>query len=67
MLDKFPFLTSTRFWAVVLIAIAGYLQSAGFTWDPNALGTALKIVAGGHIGIRTLDRASEKAGGKDTA
>lgn len=64
MLKKFPFLTSNRFWAVVLIAIAGYLQSAGFSWNPESLADAFKIIAGAHIAIRSIDRFGEQSSKK---
>lgn len=53
------FLKSNRFWALVLIAVAGYLQSVGFTFNAYALGEALQVIAGGHIAVKTIDRGTE--------
>lgn len=57
-------LQSSRFWSVVIIAFASYLKAAGLTWDPVAFATALEIVAGGHVAIRSWDRTAEFMGKK---
>lgn len=62
ILDRLPFLESTRFWALILIGVSIALSDAGvvtqtfmdFVWT----------VAGGHIGIRTADRFAEQFGKK---
>lgn len=66
LLEKLPFLTANRFWAIVLIAAANYLKTVGFTLDAEALATALQVIAGGHVVVRTYDRGWEKSGNKDT-
>lgn len=60
--DKFIFLTSTRFWALVLIAIIGVLEAEGTLSAEIAV--ALVTILGGFVGIKTVDRFSEKVGNK---
>ena len=57
------FLTSTRFWAMVLGAVAVYLNRKGILGDAEfaLVGTIL----GGFIGVRTIDRLGEKVGCKN--
>jgi len=57
MKDKLLFLTSVRFYAVVLIAIIGVLKVEGII--PDDIATALVTILGGYTVIRTVDRASE--------
>ena len=57
MKDKFLFLSSVRFWALVLIAIVGVLKVEGIV--PDEIATALVTILGGYTVIRTVDRASE--------
>ena len=54
------FLTSTRFWSVVLIALAVWLAADGFITEN--LATFIKTVAGGYTIIRTADKAAAKIG-----
>lgn len=63
-MEKFKFLESTRFWAVVVIATAMLLKD--YSLISSELFNFLATVAGGHIGIRTFDRGAEKIGNKDT-
>lgn len=53
---------STRFQALVLLAIFGILNTYGILTD--MIMTAAMTILGGHIGIRTLDRLGEKIGNK---
>ena len=62
MKDKLLFLTSTRFWALVLIAIIGVLQTEGIL--SAEIATALVTILGGFAVVRTVDRFSEKVGNK---
>lgn len=62
MISKWEFITSPRFWALVLGAIAYWLVTDKVI--SAALGMAIETVAGGFIGIRTIDRFSEKLGAK---
>ena len=58
------FLSSNRFWALVIGAVILYLQSKSYI---GAAETALiETILGGFIGIRTVDRFAEKAGSADT-
>lgn len=63
-MTKLKFLESTRFWAVVVIAVAMLLKD--YSLISAELFNFIATVAGGHIGIRTLDRGAEKIGSKDT-
>lgn len=63
-MDKLKFLESTRFWAVVVIALAMLLKD--YSLISQELFNFVATVAGGHIGIRTIDRGTEKIGSKDT-
>jgi len=60
LLKLFPFLGSTRFWAIVVLALAMLLKS----WNllPAELMDFLMVVCGSHVGIRSLDRAMEYMG-----
>jgi hypothetical protein len=60
MNEQFAFLTSNRFWALVLGAVAYYLQQKGIFGESEMLLVA--TITAGFIGIKTLDRASEKLG-----
>lgn len=61
---KLKFLESTRFWAVIVIALAMLLKD--YSIISPELFNFLATIAGGHIGIRTIDRGTEKIGSKDT-
>lgn len=54
------FLTSTRFWSVVLIALATWLVKDGYITE--SLGTFLQTIAGGYTIIRTVDKSADKIG-----
>jgi len=62
MNSKLDFLTSRRFWFLVLVAIIGVLDTEGII--PDEIAKSLIVILGGFIGIRTIDRFGEKAGGK---
>ena len=57
--EKWQFLTSPRFWSVVLIALAQWLAKDGFV--TTALAGFITTVAGGYTIIRTIDRNSGDA------
>lgn len=56
------FLASNRFWAMVIAAVSYYLQSKGIIGDAEMI--LIATIAGGFVGVRTFDRASEYLGGK---
>jgi hypothetical protein len=58
----FSFLKSVRFWKLVLIGLVAALQTQGAV--SGALADAVYIILGGSVVIKTVDRASEKLGGK---
>lgn len=55
--EKLQFLTSRRFWALVVIAILGVLQQQKIL--SQEIVNALIIVLGGFIGIDTFDKVSQ--------
>lgn len=58
MKKKFGFLTSSRFWALVIGAVMFYLQSKGIIGEPEMV--LANTILGGFITIKTIDRASEQ-------
>lgn len=52
--EKFAFLKSTRFWAVILGAISMYLESKGLIGEPERNLIATIVV--GFTTIKTIDR-----------
>jgi len=59
------FLKSTRFWIMIIGCASTILIDPSFPtsdWYFN-LGKFLSLVSAGFIGIRTVDRATEKLGG----
>jgi len=55
--EEWQFLFATRFWAMVLGAVALYLRSKGFIGEEEAILVA--TVLGGFIGVKTIDRLGE--------
>ena len=64
MINDFDFIHSNRFWSVVVIAVVTYLHTKGLVGMSEML--LVNTILGGHVGLRTVDRAFEKAGSKDT-
>lgn len=64
MENKFSFVYSTRFWALVVGAIVLYLQTKGIIGKEEVI--LLETILGGFVGIRTIDRFAEKNGAVDT-
>jgi hypothetical protein len=62
MKNKLAFLTSTRFWALVGIAIIGVLNAEGIL--ATDISMALITILSGFIGIRTVDRSVDKLSAK---
>lgn len=64
-MDKLDFLTSNRFWAMVITSASAVLIDPSFATQPwyITLGKFLGLVGAGFVTVRTLDRASEKIGG----
>lgn len=58
------FLTSNRFWAVVVAAVVLYLNNKGILGVNETV--LLETVLAGFVTVRTVDRFGEKAGSKDT-
>ena len=62
--ELLPFLTSTRYWQIVVAAVVTYMGAKG--WIDSDLVLLIDAVTLGSVGIRTVDRFAEKAGDKDT-
>lgn len=58
MKDRFLFLTSTRFWALVIGAVMFYLKVKGWIGEPEMI--LANTILAGFITIKTIDRASEQ-------
>lgn len=58
MKEKFAFLTSTRFWALVIGAILFYLKSKNWIGESEMI--LVNTILAGFITIKTIDRASEQ-------
>lgn len=56
--NSLKFLTSNRFWALILTGIVQALGKGGYL-SPDIV-SAFLVILGGFIGIRTVDRFSEK-------
>jgi hypothetical protein len=56
----FSFLKSNRFWAMVLGALAIYLTEKGLIGEAEI--KLIGTITAGFVGIRTVDRFSEKIG-----
>lgn len=54
------FLKSNRFWLLLVGAISLYLQQKGLIGEAELL--LISTIAGGFIGIRTVDRFGEQVG-----
>mgnify|MGYP001569028412 CR=1 FL=1 len=52
---------SSRFQSLVILAVVGLLKAYGVVSEE--IYQALLVILGGHIGIRTVDRISDKIGG----
>lgn len=62
LFNRFPFLSSTRFWAFVLIGVSIAFNDLGYVSD-TLLGFII-TVCGGHVGVRTIDRFGENFNNK---
>ncbi|MFI5222662.1 MAG: hypothetical protein ACHQX3_00205 [Nitrospirales bacterium] len=57
-MTTFGFLYATRFWALVIGALALYAKNKG--WIGSAEMEMIATITAGFIGIRTVDRATEQ-------
>lgn len=58
MKDKFLFLTSTRFWSLIIGAVSIYLQTKGFIGEAEMM--LIATITSGFIIVKTADRMSEQ-------
>jgi len=61
-MENFEFLKSSRFWFMIIGAVALYLQNKGIIGEAEL--TFIGTIVTGFIGIRTVDRLGEKIGGE---
>lgn len=61
MADYFEFLKSSRFHAAVGVVVLYYLKTR-FSLETTIADSLIALLVA-HIGIKTVDRASEKIGG----
>lgn len=54
MNEKFAFLTSTRFWALILGAVMFYLKAKGWVGESEMI--LANTILAGFITIKTIDR-----------
>lgn len=57
MKEKLLFLTSARFWAIVIGAVSIYGKSKGWLGDPEMM--LIATITAGFTVVRTADRFSE--------
>lgn len=62
MNDKFAFLLSTRFHAMIIGAVVLYLKTKGLIAEPEMV--LIETILMGFISVRTVDRMGEKIGGE---
>lgn len=55
-------LKSTRFWALVIGALAVYAKMKGWIGEPEMI--LIDTIMGGHILVRTTDRTVDTIAGK---
>lgn len=54
MKDKFAFLSSTRFWALIIGAVMFYLKAKGWVGESEMI--LANTILAGFIAIKTIDR-----------
>jgi len=54
MNDKFAFLLSTRFWAIILGSLAIYLETKGFIGEPER--NLIATIVAWFTAVKTIDR-----------
>jgi len=57
-MNTFDFLTSTRFWAMVIGALSIYLQSKGFIGEPEMM--LIATITAGFTIVKTADKYGDK-------
>lgn len=56
--SKLAFLGSTRFWAIVIAAVAIYAETKLWIGEPEMI--LISTILGGFVTVRTIDRATEQ-------
>lgn len=56
--DQFAFLSSSRFWAIVIAGLTAYAQQKG--WIGTAELALIGTITGGFTVVRTVDRHTDK-------
>lgn len=62
MQEKFAFIYSNRFWALVAGAVVFYLKTKNFIGESEMI--LIETILGGFWATKTIDRATEKLGGE---
>lgn len=60
---EFSFLSSNRFWVMVIGAFAIYAQTKGWIGTPEM--ALITTLSGGFVGVRTIDRTVDKLSKKE--
>lgn len=58
MKEKFAFLSSTRFWSLIIGAVSIYLKTKGIIGEAEMI--LIATITSGFIIVKTADRASEQ-------
>ena len=59
MYTKFAFLSSTRFWAIIIAAVSMYAQTKGWIGEPEMV--LIATITASFTAVRTIDRISDNA------
>jgi hypothetical protein len=63
--EKLQFITSTRFWAMVIGAFSIYLKTKGYIGEAEML--LIATITGGFVVVKTTDKIGEQIGGGSDA
>lgn len=63
--EKLLFLTSVRFWVMVIGAVSLYLKTKGIIGDPETI--LIATIAAGFVAVKTVDRFGEQIGGNNVS
>jgi len=55
--SKFAFLTSNRFWALIIGAVSIYLKAKGIFGEPEMM--LISTITAGFITVKTIDKLGE--------
>ncbi len=58
MKEKFEFLSSTRFWAIVIAAVSIYAKTKGYIGEAEMV--LISTIMAGFVTVKTVDRIGDK-------